>query len=254
MKTKETFIDSGMNLLTATISVASPNAGIVVSALSPIIESGVKSIMPKSLSERENRRIEVVFEQVIQKISNRLSQGMVPRSDKIYYANEIEIPNAQELFEGVLLKAREEHQARKLSFYSSFFANLCFEETINLEHAHYLLSLIERLTYRQLVILAYMSDGKSIQTGRWDSLFKVSHSSELYKYYDFYSEYVDLYNVRIVTQAGNLPGFALGMSETKISDMGLSIVRLLELQNVPQEDINNIKVYFDAIESIITRI
>jgi hypothetical protein len=251
MKGKGTFIDSGMNLLTATISVANPNAGIVLSALSPIIERGVKSIIPKSLSEREDVRVEAVFMQVVQKISDKLKQGRAPRADEIYYANEIEIPNAQEVFEGVLLKAREEHQAKKLSFYSNFFANLCFDETINMDHAHYLLGLIERLTYRQIVILAYLSDGKCIDTSRWDPSFKVSHTSELYRYYDFYSEYVDLYNVRLLTQAGKLPGFALGMSETKISDMGLSVSRLLELHEIPVDDLNKVQAYFDAIKAII---
>lgn len=254
MKRKETFIDSGMNLLTATISVANPNVGIVLSALSPIIESGVKSIIPKSLSEREDVRVEAVFMQVVQKISDKLKQGKVPRSDEIYYANGIEIPNAQEVFEGVLLKAREEHQAKKLSFYSNFFANLCFDETIDMDHAHYLLGLIERLTYRQLVVLAYLSDGKCVDTNRWDPSFKVSHTSELYKYYDFYSEYVDLYNVRLVTQAvGKLPGFAVGMSETKISDMGFSISRLLELHEIPANDLSKVQANFDAIKAIIDR-
>ena len=253
MRNKEAFIDSGLNLLSATISVANPNAGIVLSALSPIIERGVKSIIPKSLSEREDVRVEAVFMQVVQKIGDKLKQGKVPRADEIYYANEIEIPNAQEVFEGVLLKAREEHQAKKLSFYSNFCANLCFDETIDMDHAHYLLGLIERLTYRQLVILAYLSDGKSVDTSRWDPSFKVSRTSELYKYYDFYSEYVDLYNVRLVTQAGKLPGFALGMSETKISDMGLSITRLLELHEIPESDCNKAQANFDAIKAIIDR-
>ena len=250
---KDTFIDSGINLLVTSFSMASPTAGLVGAALSPIISSGVKSVLPKSLSERENKRVEIVFVQAVQKICNKLDHGVVPRSDEIYYANEVEIPNAQEVFEGVLLKAREEHQAKKLCFYSNFFANLCFDETINMDHAHYLLGLIERLTYRQLVVLAYLSDGKCIDTSRWDPSFKVAHTSELYKYYDFYSEYVDLYNVRLVTQAGKLPGFALGMSETKISDMGLSVSRLLELQEIPLCELNKVKAYFDAIKAIIDR-
>lgn len=254
MGTREDLIDSGVNLLTSAVSLADPVAGLVGAALSPIIASGAKSILPNSLSKREDMRVEEVFKQVVQKIISKLNEGKIPRSDDMYYANEMDIPNAQEIFEGVLLKAREEHQAKKLRLYSDFFANLCFDETINLEHAHFLLTLIERLTYRQFVILAYLSDGKCIATNRWDALFKVANTSELIRYYDFYSEYVDLYNIRLVTQTNKMPGFALGMSQTKISEMGIKIAELLELNSIPQEDIKKIKAYFDAIAVIISRV
>lgn len=48
-----------------------------------------------------------------------------------------------------------------------------------------------------------------------------------------------------------MPGFALGMSETKISEMGLHLSNLLELKDIPSEDINVVKKSFDAISSII---
>ena len=255
MEHKENFIDSGVNLLTAAMSLANPAVGLIGAALSPIISNGAKSILPKSLSERENKRVEFIFENIIRKISAMLEKGFVPRLDEMYYANGLEIPNAQELFEGVLLKAREEHQAKKLLlYYSTFFANVCFDETINIEHSHFLLCLIERLTYRQLTILSYLSDGKHIQTNRWDSQFKVASNSELVRYYDFYSEYVDLYNIRLITQTDTISGFSLGMSETKISDMGYSVVRLLELKDILKEDVDNVKKYFDAIAEIIARV
>ena len=254
MGTRENLIDSVVNLMTSAVSLADPVAGLIGDALSPIIASGAKSILPNSLSKREDMRVERVFKQVVQKIIINLKEGKIPRSDDMYYANEIDIPNAQEIFEGVLLKAREEHQAKKLNLYSNFFANLCFDETINLEHAHFLLSLIERLTYRQLVILAYLSDGKCIRTNKWDALFKVANASKLIRYYDFYSEYVDLYNIRIITQTNKNSGFALGMSETRISEMGIKVSTLLELKDIPREDVKNIQTYFDAIAEIIARI
>lgn len=253
MGTREDFIDSGVNLLSSAVSLAGPVAGLIGATLSPIIASGAKSILSNTMSKREDMRVEEVFKQVVQKITFKLNEGKIPRSDDTYYANEIDIPNAQEIFEGVLLKAREEHQAKKLRLYSDFFANLCFDETINLEHAHYLLSLIERLTYRQFVILAYLSDGKRIATNRWDALFKVANTSELIRYYDFYSEYVDLYNIRLITQTNKMPGFALGMPETKISDMGLSLSKLLELKKIPNDEIKNVKALFDAISLVIER-
>lgn len=254
MINKEILIDAGANCLTSATSLIDPIAGLLGTALSPIISNGIKNMIPKSLSQREEKRVEIVCMQIKGKISSMLDQGRMPRMDDSYYAYEFEVPNAQEIFEGVILKAREEHQAKKLSIYSNFFANLCFDETINIEHAFYLLGLIERLTYRQLAILAYMSDGKEIKTSRWDPLFKEANSFGLTGYYDLYSEYVDLYNLRLVTQTSTIPGFALGMAETKISDMGLTIVKLTELPIIVSEDADSVKQYFEAIDLIISRI
>ena len=250
----ESYIDAGVSLLTSLSSLASPQLAIISTTLSPLISTGAKKILPKSLAEREEIRVKQVFQDVIDKIKIKILNGCIPRIDEAYYEYDNGIPNAQEVFEGVLLKAREEFQSKKMPFYSNFFANLCFDERINIEHAQFLLSLIERLTYRQLSVLAYLTDNKEVNTNRWDALFKIASNSGLMNYYDFYSEYIDLYNTRLVTQTGNNPGFALGMSKTRISEMGLLLSNLLELQNIPGKDLENIKKQFDAISAIISRI
>lgn len=153
----------------------------------------------------------------------------------------------------ILLKSRDEFQSKKLVFYSNYFVNLCFDEKIDAEHSHYLLNLIDRLTYRQLVILKYLSDGKVVESNRWDALFKDPRNKELSRYYDFYSEYVDLYNIRLITQTTKNVGFALGMSETKISMLGMTFSNLLGLNDIFDKDVENVKQYFDAISAIINR-
>lgn len=195
--------------------------------------------------------MQIVARDSVEKIQQKLDQGLTLRDDDSYYSmTSLEIPKAQELFEGVLLQARDEYQSKKLPFYSSFFANLCFDETVSFSHANFLLQTIDRLSYRQLVILAFLSDEKQINSERWDAQFKVA-SAELSRYYDFYSEYTDLYNLRLITQCGTIPGFSLGMSKTKISSVGNRIVSLLNLNEVPEEDIIDIRETINAIYALI---
>lgn len=251
---RDGLIDGTMALFSTAITLKYPELTVLTASLSPVVSSGIKMIIPETITERESSRVKAVVYDIILKISHRLGIGDCPRNDDFYNAVDGCVPNAQEVYEGVLLKSREESQAKKLAFYSTFFANLCFDETIDIEHSHYLLNLIERLTYRQLVILAYLSDGKVVQTNRWDALFKDSSNEELIRYYDFYSEYVDMYNIRLITQTTKMNGFALGMSETKISMLGLSVSKLLSLDDVIDRDIEKVEKYFTAIAAIIGRI
>ncbi len=251
---RELLIDSAVGGLAAAMSATNPVLGIVGSAFAPTVASAAKSLLPKALGEREQQRVEHVFIRSIEKIRLMLDNGEMPRDDESYHGvTSMGIPKAQEILEGVLLKARDEFQSKKLEFYSSFFANLCFDESISFEHANFLLNALERLSYRQLCILSYLSDEKAIPTSRWDAVFKTGNNKELLRYFDLYSEYIDLYNARMIVQTTKVPGFALGMSDTNISSLGLSIVRLADLASIPKEDVESIGHYLEAIEAIISR-
>ncbi len=251
---REVFIDSAVGSLAAVMSAANPILGIVGSAFAPALANAARSFLPKALGEREQQRVEIVFIRSIEKIRSLLDNGKMPRDDESYHGvTSMGIPKAQEILEGILLKARDEFQSKKLEFYSSFFANLCFDETISFEHANFLLNMLERLSYRQICLLSYLSDGKTIPTSRWDAVFKTGNNKELHRYFDLYSEYIDLYNARMIVQTTKVPGFALGMSDTNISSLGQSIVRLADLTSIPKEDVASIGHYLEAIEAIISR-
>lgn len=253
-KKRELLIDSAVAGLAAAISVVDPILGIVGNAFAPTVANAAKNLLPKALGEREQQRVESVIIHSIDKIKKSLEQGKMLRDDDSYHGDtSLGIPKAQEVLEGVLLKARDEFQSKKLYCYSSFFANLCFDEKISFEHSNYLLNMLERLSYRQLCILSYLSDEKTIQTSSWDAMFKNVNNKNLIQYFDLYSEYINLYNARMIVQSTNIPGFALGMSDTKISSLGQSIVRLADLDQIPQEDVDSIDRYFKAIEVIISQ-
>lgn len=63
-------------------------------------------------------------------------------------------PPADELLEGVLLKARDAYEERKLSLLGSLYANIAFHPEISPPHANQLINLSSQLTYRQLVALS----------------------------------------------------------------------------------------------------
>lgn len=67
------------------------------------------------LSSREEARIGATISYAALKIQQRLDAGDIPRSDGFFSADETGRSNADEIFEGVLLKAKNEIQEKKLN-------------------------------------------------------------------------------------------------------------------------------------------
>lgn len=67
---------------------------------------------------------------------------------------------AEEIFEGVLLSAKQQHEQLKLPLLAKFYANLVFESSIKRSEANYLLSIAESLTYTQLCLLGLCSENQ----------------------------------------------------------------------------------------------
>jgi hypothetical protein len=59
----------------------------------------------------------------------------------------------EEILEGVLIKAQREHEEKKIRYLGQFLGNIAFDANCSGGQANYLLSLLERLTYQQLVMI-----------------------------------------------------------------------------------------------------
>jgi hypothetical protein len=110
------------------------------------------------LSKREEFRVATTGKFAIHFIQERLEAGDIPRNDGFFSKEETGTSRAGEIFEGVLLRAKADHEERKAHFYGRLFANVAFDSTCSVAEANYLLRLMERLTFRQLVFLSIFSN------------------------------------------------------------------------------------------------
>jgi hypothetical protein len=100
------------------------------------------------------------------RILTRLAAGDVSRSDGFFLPAGKDRPPSEALLEGVLLKARDEFEQKKLRHLAAFFANLIFVEDVSPEVAYVLLKQFERLTYRQLAVLSLIGGRESYDLER----------------------------------------------------------------------------------------
>jgi hypothetical protein len=87
-----------------------------------------------------------------------------PRSDGFFdtRANG-ERSDAEELLEGVLLRAMNAYQERKVPYMGRFFASIAKRPDISPAYAHVLLRIMDEMTYRQFVALAYLAENLGSQ-------------------------------------------------------------------------------------------
>lgn len=126
--------------------------------IGPIIAVPAKSVLQdfasRHLSIREEFRVGNTAKYCIEKIRQRLQKGDSLRDDDFFFANnENYRSSAEEVFEGVLLKCKNEHEERKAKFISNIFVNISFSSEFNAEEANHLLKVAESLTFRQFCLI-----------------------------------------------------------------------------------------------------
>jgi hypothetical protein len=67
------------------------------------------------------------------------------------------------VLEGSLLAAARSYDELKVPFIGAFYASFAFEEEVGVDEAHFLLTVWDRLTYHQLVVLSYFADPEFLE-------------------------------------------------------------------------------------------
>lgn len=243
MAIEETIVKSGISVGLAALSTTYP----AFSPLFSVLQTVGDDMVSRALSAYERNRVDRTYAEIINKIKQKLDSRLFPRDDD-YWAPKYEgISDANILLEGVLTKARDEYEEKKRRYYPNLCANMCFTEHLPYERLNTILKLFEQLTYRQLQILAYVNQRGKIETAKWDTHLKVVE--EAYKYFDIYYDVFNLYNINLLRQPRQ--GWSSSINDLDLSPLGKDLVVLTELYNMPDEEINEISSYIDAINGIL---
>jgi hypothetical protein len=132
-----------------------PGMGAPVGA---VVASAVEEFAGRGLSRRQEARVGAVICWAVERIQSRILARHSLRTDGFFAVDEHNFSSCDQLLEGVLLSVRDEFQERKLRHEAWFFANLVFTENVTSHTALLLLKSLERLTYRQLAILAIIGE------------------------------------------------------------------------------------------------
>jgi hypothetical protein len=164
--------------------VAIPPGGGSAKAFSPGFSSGSLSREPEPFSDgpghhidriwqgigsrlspaRESYRTNEALESAILQIASRLEGGAAPRDDGFFDEDSNKRSSAEERLEGVLLKARDQYEEKKLPYLGNFYANVNCSAAVLWTLANYFLKVANDLSYRQFALLAFIQ-----KEGTWDA-------------------------------------------------------------------------------------
>jgi len=197
----------------------------------------VKDIGRRLLSPKEISRIERVRREAEEKIIANLNKGSKPRKD-------LRKELLEELLEGTLLLARKTYEEKKLPYISNLLATTPFTNT-PIENMSHTLQVAERLSYRQLCLLAIIDKQEYGDIGLSNKPFneeKGKHHNELAKgiYQDLNLMIVDGIIAMVVSkEAGAMMAAGVGFivpTELKLLYPGDLLVNGMGLSGIPSSE------------------
>ncbi len=126
-------------------------AGAAIAGI--LVERALVDFACRQLSQRERVRSGAAAAFALAGMKAKLDAGKSPRDDG-FFARKGERPSdAEELLEGVLQKAKNEHEERKIRCLGTFYSNVAFSPGVSSAEANHLLRVAEGLSYRQMCVL-----------------------------------------------------------------------------------------------------
>lgn len=228
-------LGGGLTGVAAGFLIGGPAGTALGGAVGPIVRRGFQELANRVLSHREQVRVSAAAQFVLERYDTVLATGMTPRTDMPTG------PSADELLEGVLQKARSSYQEKKVRLIANIFADFAFVPDLGVDEAHTALSLVESLTYRQLVLLAiFQSPARS-------DLRAIDYRGNVGTTLELFAALQDVYHLFLTGLVVNQPkgdaqsDFMLGWHDvtpaaTKPTPLGAIVCTLMGSDTVPESD------------------
>jgi len=223
--------------------------GVAGVAISKTTAKVLTDVAHRSLSQMEENRIGATATFAIQNIQRRLERGENPRCDDFFqtqqYASRC---NAEEIFEGVLLKSKNEHEEKKVKIFANIFSNIAFTSGLSVGEANHILQIGNNLTYRQMCLLALFNRKNEMRDLQ---LVESLQNSQSFEIISILQEIYQLYNYGLLScTVPNSPHYQalLGWDDVKPTRMELTSLAkryyaIMGLNELPSLELRDIAAF-----------
>ena len=225
--------------------IAGPTGAIIGGASGPVLTKMFKvlgiELKNRFLSPREEIRTGAAYTFSIDKILKNEQKGKAIRQDSFFNSTSNERSAAEEIFEGIILKAQKEYEENKIKFYGNLLGNIACDESIDKVYANQLIRLAENLSYNQLCILKVikLSNLKAInlRNTNYRHVRDIGRERVTILY-----DLIDLENRHLII---NSKSHVFGISDIVPSEFDLqgngnALVALMEIKEIPDEHCKDI--------------
>jgi len=237
-----------------------PAGAVFGGAFGAALRRGLSDIANRVLSNRERMRVGATATFALAKIKARMDSGQELRSDGFFDKKQTGRADADEIFEGVLLKAKNMHEEKKAKILGNIFANVAFSTGFSVGEANHLLQIAEDLAYRQMCILSLIKrkdelPGIKLKSEPYgeeriteiDSGINIDFSS---KTASILQQTYELVNRGLVICTSAKPditvlmtAFDIAPDELLLTIMGIKYYKIMELDDIDEQDIREVAKY-----------
>ncbi len=219
--------------------VAGPGGAVVGAATGPMasrmLRYGAMEFMRRTLSDRQMKRTAGVLGFAAERIGQKVRLGYEPRHDGFFVGEPGARSAAEEIAEGVMLAAQQEHEERKIPFMGSMLANFAFDNSIDRGQANMLIRLAERLSYRQLCLVALFADKQDFELRSED--YTVVEGRP-YAHWAVLQEIYDLGQTNVLSSSRSITTIIPRRIETR--PWGELLYQLMDLRRMPAEELHDL--------------
>lgn len=130
--------------------------GIIPSSIGVLITTAGETIadtLDRNMSQQEVIRTNKAYIYFVKKLESNLNQGLQIRNDDFFRSPVGYRKPAEELFEGMLIKSRNQYEEAKVEFFSNLYANGCVDTTLSPQMISLFILILDRLSFNHLDIL-----------------------------------------------------------------------------------------------------
>ena len=192
------------------------------------------------LSPRQEQRVATVVDLAGERITQGIADGNWVREDGFFDAPHLD---ATEIFEGVLLVARDEHEAKKLPYLANLLADVSFDEKVTVEMANLAIREAESMSWLEMSLPAIVSRPEEfalpeVDTGTYGPGWADWVISDTF-HQMITPEGSYIYHPQETEPKGRLPLYDLKMNHLKLTNRATLVCAMLGLSDVPPEELQS---------------
>lgn len=247
------YLDKGTDIAGGAIGgalglVGGPVGAVAGGALGVAITHGIKALIDYQLASRQEVRVAASATYILNGINNKLQNGMEIRQDN-FFDSGISRNNATELFEGVVLKCKDQYQEKKIFYISKIYEKTIFDVNISYETANQILNIADSFTYRKMCIISFY--------GRIESFDRTDILKDPYSWYENATYTIDieilkqdifeLMNLGIIDNANIVATSRDDIIPNifKLTEIGKILFDIMDLNNV---DVNDLTPIYEGLK------
>jgi len=224
-----------------------PGGAVLGGAAAPLLTHTFRKVASeikhRYLSPREEVRIGATIAFAVKKIQDNIAKGQHIRQDGFFETQPDKRAAAHEISEAILLAAQREFEEKKLRFYGNLLANIAFHPEIDRATANLLITLGQRISYRQMILLSLFANkerfGLREEDYRNEVITDPVEFGLLQEIYDLFSQHMlNASGGKSPTLIGGL--LAVQPAKMNVQGTGFTLYDLMELYEVDAQDLDNV--------------